>query len=152
LAFLSFPLKFTLGMGQINNFILLFFSFFYYFMQKNKKILSSFFISLSYLLKLTPVFSVFYFLKNRKWQMVSIISLFVILGLASSYLLLPEQIVKDFFIHVLPNFRISINNSSYCVEYRGHKLLILNEDLSSEKKRKIKLKMKKPALERPALT
>ena len=45
-----------------------------------------------------------------------------------------------------------ISNPCYCISYKGHKILILDKDLSQEEKQKIKSDMKKPALEGPALT
>jgi len=113
LAFLSFPVKFTLGMGQINNFILLLFSLSFYFYQKEKINLSSFFFSLSLLIKLTPVWIFLFFIKKKEWRVFKRILLFLVLGLGLSFLILPRDIFKDFFFLTLPSFKSHFANSAY---------------------------------------
>src|SRR3989344_4005410 len=54
LVFLSFPLKFTLGMGQINVMILLFSVLFIYFLHKDKDYIAGILLGLSISLKLFP--------------------------------------------------------------------------------------------------
>src|SRR5258708_34350348 len=55
LVFISFPLRFTLGMGQINTIILLFITLSIYFLNTNKDKKAGIFLALPILLKFFPV-------------------------------------------------------------------------------------------------
>jgi len=68
LVCLSFPVKFTLGMGQINNFILLIFVVAIYFLQQKKSSLASFLFALSFAIKLFPAYLILQFIVMKKWK------------------------------------------------------------------------------------
>src|SRR5579872_3595971 len=70
LIFLMFPLKFTLGMGQINIVILLFLTLAYYFSSKKAAYLGGLFTALALALKMFPVFILPYFLIKREWKLL----------------------------------------------------------------------------------
>jgi hypothetical protein len=53
---LSFPVKFTLGMGQVNHFVLLLFVAAIYFLNKKKGYLASFLLALAFTIKLFPAY------------------------------------------------------------------------------------------------
>jgi len=78
LVCLSFPVKFTLGMGQINNFILLIFVSALYFLNKERNHLASFFLSLSLAIKLFPVYLLIYFFLAKKWKIILLLVIFLI--------------------------------------------------------------------------
>jgi len=83
LTLLYFPVKFTLGMGQINLAILLLITLcIYYFVKKQIKF-ASIFLALSISIKLFPVLFVPYFLKyNKKAVVYTILGLAVFLGIS----------------------------------------------------------------------
>lgn len=67
LAFLiqTFPFKFTLTLGQVNNFVLLFIIIAFVFYQKNKKLLAAIFLALASALKLYPLGLLFIFILKK---------------------------------------------------------------------------------------
>jgi hypothetical protein len=71
LTFLSFPTKFTLGMGQVNSISFLFLILSYYFYQKGKSSLSGALLGVSIVSK--PIFGFFliFFVIKRCWKLVS---------------------------------------------------------------------------------
>jgi len=111
--FLSFPAKFTLGMGQINHFILLLFTASFYFYQQKKKNLSAIFLTLSFLIKLFPVWTFLFFIYKKDWGYIKKIILYSFSAFLISLIFLPLQIFKDYFTFVLPGFLTHTANSSY---------------------------------------
>jgi hypothetical protein len=100
---LSFPVKFTLGMGQINNFILLIFVAAIYFLNQNKKYLSIFLFAFSFALKLFPSFLLFYFVLARKWKLLLIFIISLILLSLIALIFLGWQTSLDFYKNFLPS-------------------------------------------------
>ena len=98
---LSFPIKFTLGMGQINNFILLLFVMSIYALNKNKSNLASFLLSLSFAIKLFPAYLILQFAVMKKWKFLftSLISLIVLSLIA--FILIGPRINLYFYQHLL---------------------------------------------------
>lgn len=70
LALLSFPTKFSLGMGQINLIVLFLLLLAYYFQQKNKQIISGSVLGISIILKPIFIFFLIFFILKKKWKMV----------------------------------------------------------------------------------
>lgn len=103
LVSLSFPVKFTLGMGQINNLILFLFVFSIYFLEKKKTYLSSFFLALSLAIKLFPVYFPLYFILKKKWKIL----FFITATFCAFYLiafLSDPKINIYFYKNILPTF------------------------------------------------
>lgn len=97
----SFPVKFTLGMGQINNLILFLFVFSIYFLEKKKNYLPGFLLSLSIAIKFFPIFFPLYFFFKRKWRILfSAIISFIVLAVVA--FIINPQINLYFYNHVLP--------------------------------------------------
>ncbi|MCL5439018.1 MAG: DUF2029 domain-containing protein, partial [Patescibacteria group bacterium] len=67
---LSFPFKFTLGMGQINFFILLLLAYFLYLFKKGKLGWAGIFLSLATLIKIFPAIFLFIPIFLRKWKTI----------------------------------------------------------------------------------
>ena len=103
LVCLSFPVKFTLAMGQVNNFVLLIFVAAIYFLNKNKRILPMFLFALSFAIKLFPAYLLLYFVFAKKWKLllVFVISLFL-LSLAA-LIILGWRVNLAFYQNVLPS-------------------------------------------------
>lgn len=71
LAFLSFPTKFTLGMGQNNAIALLILLFSYLFYKKDKLIQAGIFLGLAISLKTIFVFFLLFFFLKKKWKVIT---------------------------------------------------------------------------------
>jgi len=72
LVLISFPWKFTLGMGQNNSISLLLILFSLYFYLSKRDNTSGFFLGLSIALKTIFGFFLLFFLTQRKWKLISI--------------------------------------------------------------------------------
>jgi len=106
LVCLSFPVKFTFGMGQINNFILLLFVLSAYFLNKNKNYSSAFFLSLSFAIKFFPIFLLPYFFLLKRWKfLAAFIISFIFLSLVTLIILKP-QVNIYFYQKVFPSLTI----------------------------------------------
>ena len=111
-VFLSFPTKFTLGMGQINIFILLFITLFIYFLNKSKPY-SGVFLGLCVMLKIFPVAPIFYLIISRKWRTIAYILLTVILGGILTLLLVRLEIITYFIQKIIPSLLDSWKGDYY---------------------------------------
>ena len=111
--FLSFPAKFTLGMGQINHFVLLFFTLSFYLYQKKRLQFSALFLTLAFLSKFFPLWVLVFFVFKKDHQFLKNLTLYSLSAFAITALLLPFKITKDFFITVMPSFFNHTHNSSY---------------------------------------
>lgn len=65
-----FPTKFTLGMGQINHFVLLGYVLTYHLCIQKKDLLSGLILGITASLKFVPILFIFYFLFYRRFQIV----------------------------------------------------------------------------------
>ncbi len=70
LAMLSFPVKFNLGMGQINLFLLLLTCLSFYWYRRQLPVLAGSALAIAAALKLTPLVLLVFFLKKRQWRIV----------------------------------------------------------------------------------
>lgn len=113
LLFISFPLKFTLGMGQINSLVLLLITLSLYFYKKSDYLKSSLFLILSIISKLFPVILLLYFvlIKDKKYLLYSLLSFsFVIL---LSILFIKPQIYNYYLSNVLTGLSGSLPKDYY---------------------------------------
>jgi len=102
LVFLSFPVKWTFGLGQINHLVLLFLVLTYYFCQNKKDFWSGVCLGIAAILKLTPLFLLFYFLIKRKFKIVlvsagTVVLLFLFFGGIFGF-----ELMKDYLMTVIP--------------------------------------------------
>lgn len=104
LVFSFFPVKFTLGMGQINLLVLMLVTCAFYFFIKGKDLYSGICLGISIALKLFPVLLLFYFLLKRKY----IIFLYTFITFISlggiSYLFIKPEISNYYWQHVFSIF------------------------------------------------
>ncbi|OGH09870.1 MAG: hypothetical protein A2152_02200 [Candidatus Levybacteria bacterium RBG_16_35_6] len=98
-----FPVKFTLGMGQINIFILFLIVLFLYFYKKSV-FLSGFFLSLSFLTKLFPILLFLYLLMRKKFKILVYSLLIIMIFIAFSFLLVPKEVNLYFYQKILTSF------------------------------------------------
>ena len=83
-----FPVKFNIGNGQINHFILLFCSLSLYLYRLNKKNLSALFLAFAISIKLAPLIFLLYFMITKDWQQVlKVLSLTVLIFIVPILLL-----------------------------------------------------------------
>lgn len=102
--FTFFPLKFTLGMGQVNTLVLLFCCLFLYFLKQNKNpVYAGSALAMSVLWKLFPFFVLPYLFLKRKYSVLA--WLFSVVGLVVllSSLLFGVEIHVYFIREVLPS-------------------------------------------------
>lgn len=100
--FFYFPLKFTLGMGQINNFILLLFIFSIYYIEKNREKVGAIFLSLSLLLKFFSFFFVIYLLIKKKRRVVLYTTTLLFALSLLSFIIVGQNTSVYFLTKVLP--------------------------------------------------
>lgn len=97
LVFNFFPVKFTLGMGQINNVVLLCIAAALYVFNKNKKNLSGFLLGISLLLKYFIILIFPYFLIKQNYRLfISILTTVVVISILS-FLFIKTEIIFYFF-------------------------------------------------------
>ena len=96
-----FPVKFTLGMGQINFLILFLAVLSIYFLNKGKYYYSGFFLSLSVMIKFFPLLFLPYLVILKKWRVIFSFIIFF-LGISAIVFLINPGINVDFYKNVLP--------------------------------------------------
>lgn len=111
--FSFFPLKFTLGMGQINSFILLLFTLFIYFAEKNKQKYAAFFLSISLLLKFFPLLIFLYLVIKKQWKAIIYSMIFFIFLTFISFLIAGQSTSVYFVTKVFPGLIGGIKTDYY---------------------------------------
>ena len=97
-----FPIKFTLGMGQINFLILFLVTLSIYSLNKNKNYLTGTLLSLSIMIKFFPLFLLPYLIILKKWKtLFSFIAVSVIV-LLFTFIVINPDINIYFYKNVLP--------------------------------------------------
>ncbi|HUV72600.1 MAG TPA: glycosyltransferase family 87 protein [Clostridia bacterium] len=102
LVLLSFPVKWTLGMGQMNNLILLLMVLSFFFYKKKKEDWAGVFLGLAISFKIVPFFLVLLFFLKRKLKIVltsflTTLALFLLSGLFFGL-----NLISDYFLKVVP--------------------------------------------------
>lgn len=132
LALISFPLKFTLGMGQINIIVLFFVTGFFYFLNKKKEYLAGLFLTLSLLLKFFPVLILIYLVFLRKWKIIIICISSLLFFQAFTLLFVPIDIQKKYFQFILPELISSWKGDYYNQSLAGFLIrAISSQDISN---------------------
>ncbi len=97
-----FPIKFTLGMGQINFLILFLVTLSIYFLNKNKNYLTGTFLSLSIMIKFFPILFLPYLIILKKWKILfSFIAVSTVVFLFTLIIIKPDINIY-FYKNVLP--------------------------------------------------
>lgn len=113
LVFLSFPLKFTLGMGQINILVLFLLTLAFYFIRKNKLYYSGIFLAVSFAIKFFPLLLLPYFIIRKKWKILAAFTATTIIITGITLLILPPSTILYYFQHILPNLLSSWKGDYY---------------------------------------
>ncbi len=100
LIFLSFPVKFSFGMGQVNALILFLTTFSIFLYTKKKTVTSSLVLCLSIAMKFFPIFFPLYFLLIKKWKyFFSFLLLFLFIHLLI-FIIYPSLVI-DFYTKII---------------------------------------------------
>lgn len=100
LCFFSFPVKYNLGMGQINNFILFFISVGMYFFFKKKQIFAGVFFALAAGFKLSPFLTLFYLLVKQQWRIFWAMVFTEVIIFLSPFLILSFDYQKIYYTDI----------------------------------------------------
>lgn len=104
LVFNFFPVKFTLGMGQLNLLVLMFVAFTLYFYIKGRDSYSGICLGISVMLKLFPVLLLLYFLLIKKYK-IFLCSVVTIISMGGvSYLFIKPEINNYYWQHLFSFF------------------------------------------------
>jgi hypothetical protein len=101
-AMLAFPVKFTLGMGQINLFILFIFLLGVTYYLDGKKKLSGVFFGLTLALKFFPVILLAYFLFRKEWKVFVFSCITFVLLCVLALLFVGFDMYKFYILQVIP--------------------------------------------------
>lgn len=107
LAGLSFPIKFTLGMGQSNVLLLFFVTVAIWFFYKKREYFSGFLLGLAFALKPFPVLLLPYFIFLQRWRFVTLTVIVFIIVNMFSLLFMETHIFTDYFSYILPSTALS---------------------------------------------
>jgi alpha-1,2-mannosyltransferase len=131
LVFISFPVKFTLGMGQLNLLVLLLIVLILYFYIKGKDSYAGVFLGTSIMLKLFPILLLLYFFLFKKYKIL-LYAIAVFLGLGGiSYLIIKPEI-NNYYWQNLPNILNSTPEAYYNQALSGFLRRQFNNQLLAE--------------------
>lgn len=96
LVFISFPVKFTLGMGQINIFVLWLLVISLWFMKQKKEFASGVFLGISFVIKLFPVLLPVYFILKLKKKVMLGFFMSLLISALLVLVFIPQKISLEF--------------------------------------------------------
>jgi len=118
LVFIAFPTKFTLGMGQLNIFVLGLIVYGLWLMKKKNLYKAGFVFGAALSVKFSPIFLLFYFLFNFNRKVMYGFMLAVVVTIILTILFVPYQTYSYYIFKILPNFVLS----SWKLEYYNQSL------------------------------
>lgn len=113
LIFLAFPVKFTLGMGQVNNIILLLVTATLYFLNTKRNILAGVLLANTLIIKFFPILLLPYLLFSKKWKLLITLLITLILLMIITLLFVPFSTTSYFYQHILSNLLSSWKGDYY---------------------------------------
>lgn len=116
---LFFPVKFSLGMGQINIVVFFLITLGVYFYNRNKNWLSGFLLGLSILLKFFPVLVILYLGLKKQWSILLFVLSTIICGLLLAFLFLGPSINFYFYLHIFPGYFSGWKGDYYNQSFSG---------------------------------
>jgi len=102
----------TLHVGQVNTFVNLFLLLTLYFSEEDKTALSGLFLALAALLKISPLIFVLYFMVMRKYRVVVVALISLVVFSVISYIQFGPSVFRD-FLGILPQLGSEIHPSLY---------------------------------------
>ncbi|MBN1263701.1 MAG: DUF2029 domain-containing protein [Candidatus Pacebacteria bacterium] len=112
LTMISFPTRFSLGMGQVNFFILFLISLSFRFYRHQRFSLAGFFLAIAAVIKITPLLCLLFFLRKKTYPLVKTFLLSCFLFLLLAFLIFGSGLTKQYFLKVLPRLP-AIGNQAY---------------------------------------
>ncbi len=112
LAMLSFPVKYNLGMGQVNLFILFLASLCFYGYRTGNKNLAGVALGVASAIKLTPVFLLLFFIRKKEFKIASAALLTVFSITFLTIFLFGKELWQEYLFKVFPNIP-TIGNDIY---------------------------------------
>lgn len=113
LTFISFPVKFTLGMGQINNYVLLLLAASLFFLSRKRMFRGGLFAGIAFSIKLFPVLLPLYFLYAKKIKVLAGFCFWILISIVVTVTVIDKKLLYDFFINILPTFLSSWKTDYY---------------------------------------
>lgn len=113
LVFLSFPVKFSLGMGQINPIIVLFTTLLLFYLHKKENSKAGIVFAFPLMLKFFPLLFVPYFLFLKKWKVLFSLAFSILILFLISLFFVSFQTYVYFFQVVLPDLLASWKGDYY---------------------------------------
>lgn len=114
-GFVMFPAKFTLGMGQVNMFILLLLASCLWLLNKKRDIEAGLVLGISIQIKMFPLFLPIYFLLKLKTKIILGIIITFTTGLIMTFIFIPWDIISEFlkiFPSLLSSWKLDYYNQS----------------------------------------
>jgi len=113
LSLLAFPTKFTLGMGQINLFLLFMISLTFYLYQTKRLGWAGLSLAIAVSIKLTPVVLLLFFLRKKEWRVLTsfLVSSIAILGF--SIYAFGWGLTEQYWLEVFPSLPTTGNAVYY---------------------------------------
>lgn len=112
-AFLSFPVKFTLGMGQSNLLAVFLLIVGFYFYRKSKYLMGGILVCLAFFFKPILSFTILFFVLMREWQMLGIVFASAVVLIASSSILYGFDMYLHYTNSLLPSLLLASGSESY---------------------------------------
>ncbi len=113
IAFLSFPAKFTLGMGQINMFVLLCISAFLYLYKKKNFAKADGILALSIATKFFPLFFLLLFIIKKQWKNIAYVIGFIFAFWAISVVIFSPSIFIYYWRIIFPVVTHAVRTDYY---------------------------------------
>ena len=117
LVFISFPIKFSFGMGQINILVLMLLVISYWLLVKKKEFLSGVFLGVSLVIKLFPLLLLVYFLLKHQKKIILGMIVVILLSVLLVLIFVPLKTSSQFITNILPSFL-----SSWKLDYYNQSL------------------------------
>ncbi len=119
LGMVSFPTKFTLGMGQVNLLIFFLLSLAFYFWKTKRKGISGALLGICFAIKFFPLLVLFYLIINKEWKILRT-SLCVFLLFSLGVVFIIGTKTHEYYItHVLPGILHSYQAGYYNQAFSG---------------------------------
>jgi len=110
---ISFPLKFTLGMGQVNMLLLLALTLFLYFIHNKREKVSAIFLSLSVIVKLYPALFYLLVVITKRWKILGVSVLIILFITLISLLLIDSKIYMYYLNNILIPLLTEVEKGEY---------------------------------------
>ncbi len=113
LVFISFPVKFSFGMGQINVIILFLLVLFLYFYMQQKKYISGVFLGTAFILKLFPLVILPYLIVRKQYKILFASILVFVVAVIISLFVIRNDVNQYYYHSIVPTLITSWKEDYY---------------------------------------